>query len=143
MFVCFFCITFLNVFLFPFRKSLPTKYYDLGTFTSFDHSSFELELKIEKNLIEISNIFDIDDEWWSVLVVLLTNKRRLALFLARTIVRDLTISYLWYAVSRNGTCREPELNEIIEWSCAVVIATIPQPRYHYHSGDNHYITSDL
>ena len=63
--------------------------------------------------------------WWIVFVVWSTDERRLALFPARTIVRD--PHHREYPARRAGF--EPAQNlssGLVEWSCAVVITTTPR-----------------
>ena len=60
--------------------------------------------------------------WWVVFVVWLTDKRRLALFPAGTIVRD-------PHQRESPTIREQDLNlssGLVEWSCAVATTTTPR-----------------
>ena len=65
------------------------------------------------------------NHWWIVFVVWLTDERRLALFPAGTIVRDL--HHRESPTRRAGF--EPAQNlslGLVEWSCAVVITTTPR-----------------
>ena len=66
--------------------------------------------------------------WWIVFVVWLTDEMRLALFPARTIVRD--SHHRESPTRRAGFKLAQNLSSgLVEWSCAVVITTTPRRLY--------------